>query len=74
MKKALRLMAAVATLTAIAPAQPLLAEPAPRWLVAQEVSCVLDGRRVPVGASYCREGRRWVCSGSGTWRNTNRSC
>lgn len=73
--KAFKLLAAIATLTALASAQPLLADTTPgRWLVAQETSCVLDGRRVPIGANYCREGRMWVCSGSGTWTNTNKPC
>ena len=73
--RAIKLIAAVAVLAAIAPAQPLRAEAqSPRWLVAQIASCDLDGRRVPAGANYCREGRLWVCSGSGTWTNTNKPC
>ena len=73
--KAIKLIAAFAALAATAPAQTLRAEAqTPRWLVAQEVSCTLDNRQVPVGARYCREGFLWVCSGGGTWNNTNKPC
>ena len=73
--KAIKLIAAFAALAAVAPAQTLRAEAQPpRWLVAQNVTCELDGRRVPAGAHYCREGYLWVCSGSGTWNNTNKPC
>jgi hypothetical protein len=73
--KAIKLIAAFAALAAIAPAQTLRAEAQPpRWLVAQNVTCTLDGRQVPVGANYCREGNLWICSGSGSWTNTNKPC
>ena len=74
--KRLKLIAAIAALAAapVVPAQNKdTAAPAP-WLVAQTATCDLDGRRVPSGASYCREGRVWVCSASGTWTNTNKPC
>ena len=74
MKKTIKLIAAIAALSAIAPAQSLRAEAPARWLVAQTATCVLDGRQVPSGANYCREGFLWVCSGSGTWTNTNKPC
>jgi hypothetical protein len=74
--KAIKLIAALAALAAIAPAQTLRAEAQqpPRWLVAQNATCDLDGRRVPVGTRYCREGYTWVCGGGGNWNNTNKPC
>jgi hypothetical protein len=74
MKKTIKLITAIAALSAIAPAQSLRAEAPARWLVAQYATCVLDGRQVPSGANYCKEGRLWICSGSGTWTNTNKPC
>ncbi|HEX6156039.1 MAG TPA: hypothetical protein VFZ54_08445 [Burkholderiales bacterium] len=74
MSKTIKLILAITALSAIAPAQSLRAEAPARWLVAQIASCTLDGRQVPAGANYCREGRLWVCSGSGTWSNTNKPC
>lgn len=74
MKKTIKLIAAIAALSAIAPAQSLRAEAPARWLVAQNATCMLDGRQVPSGANYCKEGLLWVCSGSGTWTNTNKPC
>jgi len=72
--KTIKLIAVIAVLSAIAPAQSLRAEAPARWLVAQNVSCNLDGRQVPAGANYCRQGFLWVCSGSGTWTSTNKPC
>jgi hypothetical protein len=74
--KRLKLIAAItalATMAPIVPAQGEQAAPAP-WLVAQSATCELEGRRVPAGASYCREGRLWLCTASGTWSNTNKPC
>ena len=74
MNKTIKLIAAIAALSAIAPVQSLRAEAPARWLVAQIASCNLDGRQVPAGANFCKEGRLWICSGSGTWTNTNKPC
>jgi hypothetical protein len=56
-----------------APAEP---KPLP-WLLAQDrrmPTCELDGHKVPVGTSFCREGNVWRCSPSGTWENTRKAC
>jgi hypothetical protein len=74
--KTTTLIVGLSALGALAPAETLRAEPPARWLVAQqrETTCSLDGRQVPVGANYCRQSSLWVCSGNGTWTNTNRPC
>jgi hypothetical protein len=73
--KTIKLIAVLAALGSLAPAQNLRAEvQAPRWLVAQIASCNLEGRQVPAGANFCKKGFLWVCSGSGTWTNTNKPC
>jgi hypothetical protein len=74
--KALKIVLAVAALAASVPLAPAVANdrPAP-WLVAQtERTCEFDGRRVPVGATYCREGKVWLCTPQGGWINTNKPC
>lgn len=72
--KALKLIASIVALSAIAPAQSLRAEAPARWLLAQNAYCTLDGRKVPEGTSYCSQGSVLLCSASGTWRNTNKPC
>jgi hypothetical protein len=77
--KALKLLLAIATLAASMPLAPALAgdRPAP-WLVAQtdrpQRTCDLDGRKVPVGAMYCRLGKVHQCSPQGGWIDTNKPC
>lgn len=77
--KALKLVLAIATFAASMPLAPALAgdRPAP-WLVAQtdrvERTCDFEHRKVPVGTTYCREGRVWQCTPQGGWINTNKPC
>jgi len=40
----------------------------------KDVACVLDGRRVPVGSSYCHRGKVKVCNGAGAWADTGKAC
>lgn len=72
--KPLKLVLAAALLLAAAPSLPQAPSAAPSWLVAQISYCDLDGRKVPTETQFCREGRLWVCSTSGTWTNTNKPC
>jgi hypothetical protein len=39
-----------------------------------DATCTLDGRNVPQGMSYCREGYVVRCSARGTWENTGQRC
>lgn len=71
--KLLKLTLAAALALVAAPTMPQ-APSAPSWLVAQVAYCDLDGRKVPTETRYCREGRVWECSKSGTWINTNKPC
>lgn len=76
---ALKLALAAVAFAAAMPLAPAVANdrPAP-WLVAQtdrvQRTCDLDGRKVPVGATYCREGKVHQCSPQGGWTNTNKPC
>lgn len=72
--KVLKLTLAAALSLSAAPTLPQAASATPSWLVAQVAYCDLDGRKVPNETTFCREGRLWVCSTSGTWSNTNKPC
>jgi hypothetical protein len=37
-------------------------------------TCEQDGRRVPRGTTYCREGYVMRCSGRGSWQKTDKRC
>jgi hypothetical protein len=77
--KTLKLLLAIATLAAATPLAPAVANdrPAP-WLLAQidrvERTCDLENRKVPVGTTYCRQGRVHQCTPQGGWINTNKPC
>ena len=52
--------------------------PAP-WLLVQRwepppPTCEMDNRRVPIGATTCREGQEYVCRQSGQWETTRKKC
>lgn len=77
--KALKLVLAIATFAAAMPLAPAVANDRPAaWLVAQSEgvprTCVLDGRKVPVGTMVCRQGKVQQCSPQGGWINTNKPC
>jgi hypothetical protein len=77
--KTLKLVLAIATFAAAMPLAPAVANDRPAaWLVAQtdrvERTCDLDGRKVPVGTMYCREGKVQQCTPQGGWINTNKPC
>jgi hypothetical protein len=77
--RTLKLALAIAAIAAATPLAPAVANdrPAP-WLVAQtdriERTCDLDGRKVPVGTTYCRLGRVHQCTPQGGWISTNKPC
>jgi hypothetical protein len=39
-----------------------------------QASCELDGRRVPQGASMCRDGYVSTCNRSGRWERSSKRC
>jgi hypothetical protein len=48
------------------------------WLLLAQsdgrASCDLDGRKVPQGASMCRDGYVSTCNRSGRWERTGKRC
>jgi hypothetical protein len=53
-------------------------QPAGWLLIAQsdrkQPTCELDGRQVPLGMTYCREGYVWKCNRNGNWERTSMAC
>lgn len=72
--KTFKLLVAAMLTGAAGPSLPQTPAAPPSWLVAQISYCDLEGRKVPTETRYCREGRVWECSKSGTWINTNKPC
>ena len=75
------MITAVLALGFITASMSLSAEPASKpapWLVAQadrpKPKCQVDGRDVPVGSTFCREGSLHVCDGRGTWSDSRKPC
>jgi hypothetical protein len=74
MKARIAVVALVLTSSVWADAPRQSTEPAP-WLVADRrmPTCKSDNRDLPVGTTWCREGRTWICSPRG-WEDTRKPC
>jgi len=77
MRSKIALLAALLAAVFALPSQARAPEQRGWLLLAQaggEATCELDGRRVPQGASMCRDGYVSTCNRSGRWERTSRRC
>ncbi len=77
MKTKIALLAALFAAVFALPSQARAPEQQGWLLLAQsdgQATCELDGRRVPQGASMCRDGYVSTCKRSGRWERTSKPC
>jgi hypothetical protein len=77
MKSKIVLLAALLAAVFALPSQARAPEQRGWLLLAQsdgQASCELDGRRVPQGASMCRDGYVSTCNRSGRWERSSKRC
>lgn len=77
MTSKIALLAALLAATLALPSQARAPEQQGWLLLAQsdgQARCELDDRRVPQGASLCREGYVTVCNRAGRWERTAKRC
>lgn len=77
MRSKIAMLASLLAATLALPSQARAPEQTTGWLLlaqSEQATCQLDGRKVPLGTTYCREGYVVKCNRSGNWERTSKRC